>query len=314
MAEKVIVVAGPTASGKTALGIELAKKFNGEIVSADSMQIYRSMDIGTAKATPAERAAVPHHMLDVIEPWEDYSVARYVEDAAACCEDILRRGKLPVIVGGTGLYIDSLVSGRDFAQTQEDKTLREELNAEYDRAGGEEMLRRLAAVDPERAAKLHPSDKRRIVRALEIYRLTGMTITAHDELTRALPPRYEAARIILGYAERSALYERIDARVDAMIGEGLFAEVEALLASGLSADCTAMQASGYKEPAAALRGEMSREEAVGLIKRQTRRYAKRQLTWFSRAENALRIEWDKTPDFEAALRLSTKFLHSFGIS
>ena len=217
-------------------------------------------------------------------------------------------------MGGTGLYIDSLVSGRDFAQTQEDKTLREELNAEYDRAGGEETLRRLAAVDPERAAKLHPSDKRRIVRALEIYRLTGMTITAHDELTRALPPRYEAARIILGYAERSALYERIDARVDAMIGEGLFAEVEALLASGLSADCTAMQAIGYKEPAAALRGEMSREEAVGLIKRQSRRYAKRQLTWFSRAENALRIEWDKTPDFEAALRLSTKFLHSFGIS
>lgn len=314
MAEKIIVVAGPTASGKTALGIELAKKYNGEIVSADSMQVYRYMDIGTAKATPAERASVPHHMLDVAEPWENYSVARYVTDAAACCEDILRRGRLPVVVGGTGLYIDSLVSGRDFAQTEEDRTLREELGAEYDRVGGEEMLRRLAAVDPERAAKLHPSDRRRIIRALEIYRLTGMTITAHDEMTRALPPRYEAARIILGYTDRAALYARIDARVDAMVADGLFAEVEALLASGLSPECTAMQAIGYKEPAAAFRGEMSRGEAVELIKQQSRRYAKRQLTWFGRAENALRIMWDKTPDFEAALRLSTEFLRSFGIS
>lgn len=314
MAEKIIVVAGPTASGKTALGIELAKKYNGEIVSADSMQIYRSMDIGTAKATPAERAEVPHHMLDVVEPWEDYSVARYVEDAAACCEDILRRGRLPVIVGGTGLYIDSLISGRDFAQTEEDKALREELNAEYDRVGGEEMLRTLAEVDAERAARLHPSDRRRIVRALEIYRLTGMTITAHDELTRALPPRYEAARIILGYAERAALYERIDLRVDAMVKEGLFEEVEALLASGLSEECTSMQAIGYKEPAAALRGEMGRDEAIDLIKQRSRRYAKRQLTWFNRAEGALRINRDKAPDFEEELLLSTKFLHSFGIS
>ncbi len=313
MAEKVIVVAGPTASGKTALGIELAKKFNGEIVSADSMQIYRSMDIGTAKATPAERAAVPHHMLDVIEPWEDYSVARYVEDAAACCEDILRRGKLPVIVGGTGLYIDSLVSGRDFAQTQEDKTLREELNAEYDRAGGEEMLRRLAAVDPERAAKLHPSDKRRIVRALEIYRLTGMTITAHDELTRALPPRYEAARIILGYAERSALYERIDARVDAMVGEGLFAEVEALLASGLSADCTAMQAIGYKELAAALDAGAPVDGALEEIKLRSRQYAKRQLTWFRRNPAVKWLLWEKTPDLSRARRDATAYLEENGL-
>lgn len=314
MLQKVIIVAGPTASGKTALGIELAKKYNGEIVSADSMQIYRSMDIGTAKATAAEQAAVPHHMLDVISPWEDYSVARYVEEAAACCEDILSRGRLPVIVGGTGLYIDSLVSGRDFAETEEDRALREELSAEYDSIGGEAMLSRLREIDPERAAKLHAADKRRIVRALEIYRLTGMTITEHDRRTRALPPRYEAARIILGYRDRARLYERIDRRVDMMVEEGLFDEVSGLIKSGLSTDCTAMQAIGYKETAAALRGEMSREEAVELIKQQSRRYAKRQLTWFGRSENALRILRDDTPDMAQALRQAEDYLKAYGIS
>ena len=200
MAEKIIVVAGPTASGKTRLGIALAQELGGEIVSADSMQIYRRMDIGTAKATAAEQAAVPHHMIDVAEPWENYSVARYVEEASRCCEDIISRGKLPVVVGGTGLYIDSLISGRDFAANDGDEKLREELLAEYDRVGGEEMLRRLREFDPERAAKLPAGDKRRIVRAIEIYKLTGMTITKHDARTRAMPPRYDAAQIILGAA------------------------------------------------------------------------------------------------------------------
>lgn len=314
MSEKVIVISGPTASGKTALGIELAKKYNGEIVSADSMQIYRGMDIGTAKATAEERSAVPHHMIDVAEPWEDYSVSRYVTEAAACCDDIIRRGKLPVIVGGTGLYIDSLLSGRDFAETQEDKTLREELNGEYDRVGGEAMLSRLAAVDAERAAKLHPADKRRIVRALEIYSITGMTITEHDRRTRERPPRYAAATIIPGFADRSVLYRRIDRRVDMMVADGLFDEVEGLLNAGLSPACTAMQAIGYKETAAALRGEMSRDEAVALIKQQSRRYAKRQLTWFGRTEGALRLLRDGEPDFEKDLQLSTDFLRSFGLS
>lgn len=314
MSNKVIVIAGPTASGKTALGIELAKKYNGEIVSADSMQIYRRMDIGTAKATAEERAAVPHHMLDVVEPWEDYSVSRYAEDAAKCCEDILSRGKLPVIVGGTGLYIDSLIDSRDFAETEEDKALREELNAEYERIGGESMLAKLRTVDPDRALKLHAADKRRIVRALEIYKLTGMTITEHDRLTQSVPPRYDAARIILGYKDRSDLYERIDSRVDKMVSDGLFEEVEALLALGLPPSCTAMQAIGYKEPAAALRGEMSREEAAALIKQSSRRYAKRQLTWFRRNTDALRIHWEKTPDFVQARLLSTEFLSRFGLS
>lgn len=313
MAEKIIAVAGPTASGKTRLGIALAQELGGEIVSADSMQIYRRMDIGTAKATAAEQAAVPHHMIDVAEPWENYSVARYVEEASRCCEDIISRGKLPVVVGGTGLYIDSLISGRDFAANDGDEKLREELLAEYDRVGGEEMLRRLREFDPERAAKLPSGDKRRIVRAIEIYKLTGMTITKHDARTRAMPPRYDAAQIILGYADRAALYARIDRRVDEMVAEGLFEEVQGLLDSGLSEQCTAMQAIGYKEPAMALRGEISRGEAVELIKPGSRRYAKRQMTWFRRTKNALRIDWDENPDFEAARRLSTAFLHDSGI-
>ena len=185
-APKVIVVAGPTATGKTKLGILLAERFSGEIVSADSMQLYRRMDIGTAKATAEERAQVPHHMLDVAGPEEDYSVSRYVEEAARCCDDILARGKTPVIVGGTGLYIDSLVSGRDFAERSEgDEALRGSISARYDALGGEAMLEELRSFDSERAAKLHPSDKRRIVRAIEIYRLTGETISAHDARSRA---------------------------------------------------------------------------------------------------------------------------------
>ena len=314
-APKLVVVAGPTATGKTRLGILLAQALDGEIVSADSMQVYRRMDIGTAKATAEERAAARHHMLDVAEPWESYSVSRYVEEAARCCDDILARGKLPILVGGTGLYIDSLLSGRDFAGRSEgDESLREELNARWDAEGGEALLAELRSFDPERAAKLLPSDRRRIVRAIEIYRLTGETISAHDARTRALPPRYEAARIHLDYRSRAALYARIDARVDAMIESGLFEEVAALLAEGVPPDSTAMQAIGYKESAAALRGEISRAEAVELIKLSSRRYAKRQLTWFSRTEDALRLRWDGAPDFEEALRVSTDFLARRGLS
>ena len=314
MAEKIVVVAGPTASGKTALGIALAKDFNGEIVSADSMQVYRGMDIGTAKASLAEREGIPHHMLDVAEPWEDYSVARYVEQAEACCRDILRRGKLPILVGGTGLYIDSLVSGRDFAAVDSDQGLREALAAEYDALGGEAMHRRFQELDPERAAILHPGDKRRIVRALEVYRLTGMTITEHDRQTQALPKRFDAAAIHLNFKNRAALYARIDRRVDMMVEQGLFREVEGLLAAGLSPESTAMQAIGYKEVVRSLQGELRREEAVALIKQSSRRYAKRQLTWFNRDKEALPILWEDEPDFEYARRLSTEFLHSRGLS
>ena len=312
--KKIVVVCGPTAAGKTRLGIELAQVLDGEIVSADSMQLYRGMDIGTAKATAAERAAAVHHMLDVADPGEDYSVARYVEEAAKCCEDILARGKLPILVGGTGLYIDSLISGRDFAGRDSDDALRRQLDAAYETLGGEAMLARLRRVDPERADKLHAADRRRIVRALEIYELTGETITAHDERTRSLPPRYGAARIVLGWADRAELYRRIDARVDQMVADGLFDEVRRLLDAGLDERCTAMQAIGYKEPAMALRGQLTQAEAIEAIKRSSRRYAKRQLTWFSRCSDALRINWDEQPDFPKALRLSTEFLHERGLS
>ena len=307
--EKVLVVCGPTATGKTALGIELALRCGGEIVSADSMQVYRRMDIGTAKATPAERARAPHHMIDVCEPWEDWSVSRYVQEAGAVCDRLLAQGKIPVIVGGTGLYIDSLLSGRDFAGRQEeDGDLRDRLGREYDRVGGEAMLERLRAFDPDRAARLHPGDRRRIVRAIEIYTLTGKTITQHDAETRARPPRYDAVRIALNFADRAELYARIDRRVERMVRDGLFEEVERLLAEGLSPDCTAMQAIGYKEAAQALRGEISRGEAVARIQQASRRYAKRQLTWFGRDPETLWIRWEKAPDLPYAMAALEKVL------
>ena len=299
---QMIVVAGPTATGKTALGIAIARALGGEIVSADSMQIYRRMDIGTAKATPEEQAQAVHHMIDVAEPWENYSVSRYVDEASRVCDGLIARGKLPILVGGTGLYIDSLLSGRDFAGRQEENAgLREQLSADYDRLGGEAMLRRLAAFDPERAEKLHPADRRRIVRAIEIYELTGKTITQHDRETQALPPRYRAMKLCLSFRDRERLYARIDRRVDRMAETGLFEEVEALLREGLSPDCTAMQAIGYKEAAQALRGEISRGQALDLIKQNSRRYAKRQLTWFKRNGSARWFLWDQEPDIAGAL-------------
>ena len=204
MDKRVLVITGPTATGKTALGIALAKRLGGEIISADSMQIYRGMDIGTAKVSPAEMQGIPHHLIDVAEPDEDWSVARWVQEAAAAAEDIFARGRVPVIVGGTNLYIDSLLSGRDFAERDE-SSLRAELNAEYDAIGGEAFLEKLRAVDPDRAEKLHPADKKRLVRAMEVYALTGQTITAHDAETQKLPPRWDSLRIALSYRDREAL-------------------------------------------------------------------------------------------------------------
>ena len=313
MIPKIVVVTGPTATGKTKLAVALARDLNGEIVSADSMQLYRRMDIGTAKVTPNEAQGVPHHMIDVAGPDESFSVARYVHDAGRCVDDILSHGKLPILAGGTNLYIDSLVSGRDFAENEGDNALRESLGAEYDALGGEAMLERLREIDPERAAKLHPADKRRIIRAIEVYTLSGRTITQHDAETKAIPPRYEAVRIVLDYEDRAELYRRIDSRVDEMVAQGLFDEVKALLDEGLSPDMTAMQAIGYKEPAAFFRGELTREEAIELIKRESRRYVKRQLTWLRRDDSALRIRWGVSPDFNEARRLSTEYLHSRGL-
>lgn len=301
MAEKILVVTGPTATGKTALSVELAKKLGGEIVSADSMQIYRGMDIGTAKVTKAEMQNIPHHMIDIADPSEDYSVSRYVEEADAAVRGILSRGRLPIVAGGTNLYIDSLIAGLDFAEKAEDAALRERLNKQYDDMGGEAMLEHLRGFDPERAAKLHPADKRRIVRAVEIYILTGETITRHDEETKKRPKRYDAVKIALTFADRAVLYDRINARVDKMVSDGLFDEVKGLLDSGLSPACTSMQAIGYKEPAAYFRGEMSKDAAIELIKLSSRRYAKRQLTWLRRDDSIHWHEWPAEPDFSAVL-------------
>ena len=312
MASRVVVLSGPTASGKTALGVLLAERLRGEVVSADSMQIYRRMDIGTAKPTAEEMRGIPHYMLDVAEPQEDYSVARYVEEASRCVDDILARGKLPIVVGGTGLYIDSLLSGRTFAGGPVDPALRTELSERYDEIGANGLLGELRKVDPERAEKLHPADKKRIVRALEVYILTGRTITQHDAETRALPPRYDAVRLALDYADRADLYARIDRRVDQMLEQGLVDEVRALLDDGVPRSCTAMQAIGYKEIVRALDGACTLDEAAAEIRRESRRYAKRQLTWLRRGEQHW-IRFQKTPDLAAARRDSTEYLAACGV-
>ena len=312
MASRLIVLSGPTASGKTALGVLLAETLGGEVVSADSMQIYRRMDIGTAKPTPEETRGVAHHMLDVAEPEEDFSVARYVAEASACVDEIFARGKQPILVGGTGLYIDSLLSGRTFAGGPVDPALRQELNERYDEIGAAGLLGELRKVDPERAAKLHPADQKRIVRALEVYILTGKTITQHDAETQLVPPRYAAVRIALDFADRADLYDRIDRRVDVMLERGLVDEVRALLDSGVPRDCTAMQAIGYKEIVRALDGACTLDAAAEEIRRESRRYAKRQLTWLRRGDYHW-IRFQKTPDLEAARRDSTEFLAAHGV-
>ena len=313
MPPKILVICGPTASGKTALAVELALRHHGEVVSADSMQIYRRMDIGTAKPTREEMRGVPHHMLDVADPEEDFSVARYVDMAAKCVDDILSRGKLPILAGGTGLYIDSLLSGRTFAPFQPDSPLRGQLEEQLRREGGAAMLARLAQVDPDSAARLHPNDEKRIVRALEVYQSTGKTITQHNLETQAIPPRYDALTLALAFERREDMWSRIDRRVDQMMDQGLVAEVQGLLDSGVPAKCTAMQAIGYKEMAAALLSGGDVRSAAEEIQLRSRQYAKRQLTWFRRNKAARWLLWGREPDFAAALQTSTEYMEEFGL-
>ena len=313
MPPKIVVICGPTASGKTRLAVELALARKGEVVSADSMQIYRAMDIGTAKPTAKEMCGVPHHMLDVADPAEDFSVARYVDMAAKCVDDILARGKLPIVAGGTGLYIDSLLSGRNFAAFDPDSALRGQLEAELDRLGGEEMLARLAKIDPEAAARLHPNDAKRIIRALEVFHTTGKTITQHNLETQAIPPQYDAVTFALAFEERADMWARIDRRVDEMMDMGLVDEVKGLLARGIPDKCTAMQAIGYKEMVSALKGDGDVLGAAEEIKLRSRQYAKRQLTWFGRNPAANWYRWGARPDFASALRYSTEKLEEFGL-
>ena len=280
----IICIAGPTASGKTALAVSLAKELGGEVISCDSMQIYKDMDIGTAKPTLDEMEGVPHHMLSVVEPWEDFSVSRYCEMATPILDDILARGKTAIIAGGTGLYMDSLIRGNDFAPFPA-TGMREKLEAKADELGMEAMLAELAAIDPETAQRLHLKDRKRIIRALEVYYETGQTITQHNKKTQEVPPRYQPVWLGLDFADRQELYRRIDMRVELMLQQGLVEEIRSLLDKGIPKKCTAMQAIGYKEFVDALDGVITIEEAAAKVQQSSRHYAKRQLTWFRRNEN-----------------------------
>ena len=313
MDNRIICVVGPTATGKTKMGVALAKRFGGEVVSVDSMQIYRGMTVGTAAPTPEEMEGVPHHMIAVADPRESWSVAGFTEQADRCVQDILRRGKRPVLVGGTGLYLDSLVAGRTFAPGSSGGETRKALQEELSRRGVEALYRELAQVDPVCAARLHLSDEKRILRALEVYRQTGETITEHDARTRGLPPRYEAYYIGLSFRERADLYARIDRRVDAMVDRGRLQEVERLLQSGLPEDATALQAIGYKQFLAVRRGEATAQEAVEEVKLRSRQYAKRQLTWLRRNEAIHWILWEKEPNFPMGLQNATEYLTAQGL-
>lgn len=282
-----ICIAGPTASGKTALSIALAKELGGEIVSCDSMQVYKRMDIGTAKPTLAEMENIPHHMLSVAEPWEDFSVGKYCDMAAPIVDNILSRGKTAIIVGGTGLYMDALIRGNDFAPVPS-TGCREKLELLVQEQGIESVIAQLRAVDPESAARLHPSDQKRIIRAMEVYLETGESITEHNRKTQLLPPKYTPIWFALEDEDRADLYERIDRRVEIMLQNGLIDEIRSLLGEGVPEKCTAMQAIGYKEFVDVLYGRSSLETATALVQQSSRKYAKRQLTWFRRNQS---IHW-----------------------
>ena len=284
--DKIICVVGPTASGKTALAVELAKFTNGEVVSCDSMQIYRRLNIGTAKPTMEEMQGIPHHMIDICEPGEDFSVGRYVEMATPIVEDILARGKTAVIAGGTGLYVDNLIKGGEFAPTPS-TGCREQLEARLKTEGLDVLIEELRAIDPI-ALEKSQNNPRRIVRALEVYQETGETITAHNERTAAIPPRFDPLWIGIDYVNRQELYDRIDLRVELMVRDGLLEEIREVLNSGIPEKCTAMQAIGYKEFIDAMAGRATMAEAIAQVQQSSRRYAKRQLTWFRRNE---RIHW-----------------------
>ena len=314
MAPKIVCVVGPTACGKTTLGVLLAKQFHGEVVSADSMQIYRGMTIGTAAPTEKEMDGVPHHMVAVADPAEQWSAARYAETAIPIIDDILARGKLPVLVGGTGLWLDAVVKGHGFAGGHAGGEVRKTLQKRLEAEGIEPLLEELRQVDPETAKRLHPADEKRILRALEVYLETGKTISAPNAETKDLPPRYDAIWIGLRFADREDMKALIDRRVDKMAEEGLVEEVRALLESGLPRNATALQAIGYKEFLGVLEGTATEAEALAEVKLRSRQYAKRQLTWLRRNPAIHWIEWEKERDFAKALQISTEILTAEGVS
>jgi len=302
---KIICIAGPTASGKTALAVELAKVFDGEVISCDSMQVYKGMDVGTAKPTTEEKQGIVHHMLDVAEPWEDYSVSRYCATATPILDDIVSRGKTAIIAGGTGLYMDALIKGTDFAPCPS-TGMREQLEAQADSEGMESMLAQLKNIDPVAASRLHLKDRKRILRALEVFYETGETITEHNRKTQAIPPRYKPIWFALEDERRQALYDRIDSRVEKMLSDGLLDEIRNLLDSGIPEKCTAMQAIGYKEYIDAFHGRCTVEEATKQVQQSSRHYAKRQLTWFRRNPD---IYWLRRKDDEKTQEILMRAIH-----
>ena len=304
---KTVFIVGPTASGKTALSIDIAKRFGGEIISADSMQLYKGIHIASAAPDFEEKAGIPHHLLEFLDLTEEYSVAEYVSKARECINEINSRGNLPIIAGGTGLYISSLLDNTEFTDQETDFELRKELENKFDSIGAEEMLKELEKFDPDSAARLHPNNRRRIIRAFEVYRLTGKTITEQNEMSHLNDNFIEPLVIGITYKDREKLYERINRRVDIMLEKGLLeeAKITFINANGKGA----FQAIGHKEFYGYFKGELSLEEACELLKQQTRRYAKRQTTWFRRDS---RINWiyadecDNISDYAA--ELTNKFL------
>lgn len=301
----VIAVVGPTASGKTGLAIDIAKYTDGEIVSADSMQIYKHMNIGSAKPTPSERAEAVHHMIDFLEPYGEFSVADYTDMAHQVISDIYSRGKVPIMAGGTGLYINSVINDITFGEIDTDYDLRDELNNTAKEKGNEYLLNMLSDIDPKAAEKMHPNNLRRIIRAIEFYRVTGKKISEHQEETKRTESRYEPLMFCIDW-DRAVLYDRINKRVDMMIEEGLADEVKNLVDMGCTREMNSMKGIGYKEVMDYLDGKTSMEETVEIIKQSSRRYAKRQLTWFRRDE---RIHYlNPRNPFEEAKPLIDDFL------
>ena len=302
-----IAIGGPTASGKTALSLALAKRFGGEVISADSMQIYRGLDIGTAKASAAEQAEVPHHLLDIKDPEEPFSVAEYVKLADACIRSLTGQHRLPLVVGGTGLYISSLLDGIAFAEQKNDPALRRALQSRAEAEGIMALYQELAAIDPEAAAKIHPNNQGRVIRALELYRLTGKTMTQQKAESRPAQAPYEALVFCLGAGERSTLYERIDRRVDSMLQNGILPEAE-LVWKNREKYKTAAQAIGYKEFFAYFEGTASLEECAEKLKQASRNYAKRQLTWFRRMPGVHWLDMTRPGEEQRAIDLVQDFL------
>lgn len=293
MKKPLLILTGPTAVGKTRLSIKLAKAVNGEIISADSMQVYRYMDIGSAKIKPEETEGVPHHLIDVLDPKEEFNVVTFQKMCKKCMEEIYGRGHVPILTGGTGFYIQSVLYDIDFTENAEDTTIRDRLEKEAEEKGAEYLHGKLREVDPASAGAIHANNIKRVIRALEFYEQTGEKISLHNETERQKESAYTSCYFVLN-DDREKLYERIDRRVDEMLAEGLVAEVEALKKRGCTRKLVSMQGLGYKEILAYLDGEYSLEEAVYRIKRDTRHFAKRQITWFKREKEVI---WINKPDF-----------------